>query len=720
MNARSAASAALFTVLCAPWIAAQNAQAPRTHSEARHSRRDWPTVDGDAGDMKFTALTQVTQQNVQRLTKAWIYDMGQFPAGARMEFTPVVVSNVLYFSPPNGKVVALKADTGAELWSFDLRSVTRLGLAGARGIAYWPGTAQARPRIVVATTDGLLVQLDARTGKLIPKVGKIDLGAGITEKFDERYSTNMPPGIYKDLAVIAARTGENGRWGIPGDPRAFGLLTGKEVWRFHVIPRPGETNFGTWGLEGWQDRRGNGVWVPLTIDTANGIVFVPTGNANDQDYGYNRPGSNLYAATLLALDANTGKLKWYFQIAHHDIYDQDVNSPPSLIEVVKDGQRIPAVAQLTKMGYLFILNRLTGKPIFGVEERPVPDTDAPGDHAWPTQPFPVKPQPLARDAMTRKEIAKLSPESEKFCQALYDKAVNMGPYTPYGMVPSLVFPSSEGGGGWGGVAFDPGRHLIFVNPRSVGLIAQLQPYKSNGVLPSFTKSKTPYLFYVDKEGYPCNAPPWSELIAINADSGDIAWRVPLGVYKELTARGITGTGTGTNEGAPIATATGLVFVGATADHMFRAFDSTSGRELWSAALDNSVLATPMSYQGANGYQYIVAVAGGGEVGWHHPVPKGPKEAQLVAFALPGATKELRTYGTPPGTETKAQSPDQALVNRTCSTCHALNQVISSGRTREGWRSVVNQMVANGAKASPDEITRIVNYLSRTYPAKSQP
>jgi quinoprotein glucose dehydrogenase len=305
-----------------------------------------------------------------------------------------------------------------------------------------------------------------------------------------------------------------------------------------------------------------------------------------------------------------------------------------LIEATKDGQRIPAVAQMTKQGLLFMFHRLTGEPLFGVEERPVPRFDAPGDQAWPTQPFPVKPAGLTRDGMTRKEVSKISPESEKYCTELYDKSVNMGPYTPYGMLPSLVFPGSEGGGGWGGAAGNPSLGLVFVNTRHLGVIAQLQPSMSSGVLPSFGKQKVPGNFYVDQQGYPCNAPPWAELIAVSTSTGDVVWRTPLGEYTDLTAKGITGTGTAVNDGGPISTASGLVFIGSTSDLGFRAFDAKSGKEVWKATLDHDVLMTPMTYQGANGKQYVAAVAGGGDTSFHIPSRPPSGNATLVAFALP--------------------------------------------------------------------------------------
>jgi quinoprotein glucose dehydrogenase len=626
-------------------LGAQNAKAPAKAPERpaapakatpNPGPNDWPTVGNDPGSMKYSPLTQVTPDNVAQLQPAWTYDMGVPASGYTV--TPIVVQNVMYFPVQGTTIVALQADSGKELWKFDLKDLKGIApnpSAGGRGISYWAGTGRVTPRIVIDTTNGFIVQLDARTGEPISgPAGMINLATGVTEKFGGGYSTNTPPALYKNLAIIAARTGEQGRYGLPGDPRAFDLLTGKEVWRFHVVPQPGDENFGTWGLNGWQDRRGPGVWVPMTVDPVNDLVLVPLGNATDQNYGGNRPGENLYATTILALQASTGKRKWHQQITHHDIYDWDVNAPPALIEAVKDGQRVPAVAQMTKQGLLFMFNRLTGEPLFGLEERPVPRFDAPGDQAWPTQPFPVKPAGLTRDGMTRKEVSKISPEAEKYCTELFDKSVNMGPYTPYGMLPSLVFPGSEGGGGWGGVAADPARNLVFVNTRHLGVIAQLQPSMSSGVLPSFGKQKVPSNFYVDQQGYPCNAPPWSEIVAVSTATGDIVWRTPLGEYSDLTAKGILGTGTAVNDGGPIATASGLVFIGATADFGFRAFDAKTGKELWRATLPDDVLMSPLTYQGANGRQYVVAVAGGGDAAFHIPAKPSPgANATVVAFAL---------------------------------------------------------------------------------------
>ena len=465
--------------------------------------------------------------------------------------------------------------------------------------------------------------------------GLINLATGIMEKFGgQPYSAHMPPAIYKNTAIIAARTGEQGRYGLPGDPRAIDLITGKEVWRFHAVPYAGEENFGTWGLEGWQDRRGPGVWVPMSVDPVNDLVIVPFGNPTDQNFGGSRPGENLYSDSVVALRASTGKLVWYFQQTHHDVYDWDVNAQPSLTEVVINGKKIPAVAQMSKQGLLFMYNRLTGEPLFGMEERPIPKFDAPGDYSLADAPFPVKPTGLSRESMTRKEVSKISPEAEKYCTELFDKSVNMGPYTPYGMVPSLVFPGSEGGGSWGGVASDPTRKLLYVNTRDLGVIAQLQPSVSSGVLPSFAKQKVPTNFYVDQQGYPCNQPPWSQMLAVSLETGDMVWKVPLGEYPELTKKGILGTGTAQNDGGPIATVTGLVFIGVTGDYGFRAFDAKTGKELWKATLPDDVLMTPLTYQGSDGKQYVAAVAGGGDAYFHIPAKPTPgPNTTVVAFAL---------------------------------------------------------------------------------------
>ena len=426
---------------------------------AQSAGTDWPAYGNDPGSMKFSPLKQITPANVGKLKLAWTYDTGE--TGGTDEITPLVVHNVMYVATPQQHVIALNAETGKEIWKYAPE-----GSGGRfseyRGVSYWPGDGQATPKIIFAS-DSKLVELDAETGQLAPSFGEngmVDLVKGLDAKIPtNRYSVTSPPAIYKNLAILGPELGETGRYGLPGDPRAFDLSTGKEVWRFHVVPQPGEANHDTWPDDSWQDRSGPSLWAPITVDTQRGIVFCPVGNPTDQAYGGTRPGLNLYSSTLIALDAETGKIKWYFQTTHHDIFDFDLNSAPTLVNVNKDGANIPAVAQMTKQGLLFILDRTTGKPVFGVEERPVPRSHNPGETAWPTQPFPVKPEPLSRMGMTREEVSKISPETEKSCQAQFDSLVQEGPFTPYGILPTLVFPSSEGGGNWGGVSFDPNTGL---------------------------------------------------------------------------------------------------------------------------------------------------------------------------------------------------------------------------------------------------------------------
>ena len=595
---------------------------------------DWPYYGNDQAQTKYSPLTQITPTNVASLKQAWHYDT-QDPSGnpRGWEVTPIVIGDVMYFPTARGKVIALNAETGRELWTFDEKSAGIKSVGSRWAVSYWPAKGKRPARIVVATNDGHLLQLDAKTGALYKKFGDnglVEMGTGVMDRFGGDYRPGQTPAIYKNIAIITALSGENGRYGVPGDPRAFDLITGKELWRFHTVPRPGEANFGDWGPNGWQDRRGPGSWVPITVDNTTGTVFIALGQPTDQDYGISRPGNNTYSSSLIALDAVTGKLKWFYQFTHHDLFDYDTNAAPTLIEVRKEGMVIPAVAQTTKAGFLWILDRATGQPVYGAEERHVPAPDAPGEPSSSTQPFPLKPVPIARLSMTRDEVSRISPETIKSCQTQYDGATQEGPYTPHLMEQSLLFPSNEGGGSWGGATFDPKLHYIFVNTRSLGTKAILQPYRSSSRLNSYAKRLMPFN---DPQGYPCSVPPWGEIMAINADTADIVWRAPLGEYKELTARGVPKTGV-PNAGGSIATAGGLLFVGGTTDQTFRAFDSRTGGELWSVELPNNSIATPMTYLGKNGKQYVATEFSAGLNIFNHPKPASPGTNQIVVFALP--------------------------------------------------------------------------------------
>jgi glucose dehydrogenase len=594
---------------------------------------EWPLYGRDSAGTKYSPLRQINTSNVAKLQRAWTYTGAEKGIGSP-EITPIVAGGMMYISTPKQRVVALEPETGKTIWEFDPK-VDRP--RHHRGVSYWPGVGRAR--ILHATSDGRLIALDAETGKPATEFGtngEVNLKAGATDKFPTAwYAITSPPAIYKNLAFVGPELQEGPSTGPAGSIRAFDLRNGKELWTFYLAPRPGEPGHNTWGSGGVQDRSGPSAWGPITVDAERGLVFAAAGNAADRFYGADRKGTNLYSASVVALDATTGKLKWHFQTTHHDIYDYDLAAGPSLIEVTQNGKKTAAVVQATKMGLLFILDRVTGKPLFGVEERPVPKSDVPGEEAWATQPFPLKPPPLARNSMKRDEVAHLSPESDRFCLEKWDQHPNRGPYTPPSMNGSSLFPGTAGGTGFGGVSFDPELGYIFVNTQSVG---QLQKMAATppGTAGRGAVSPMPYRAtstrFVDQNGYPCNAPPWGELSAVSASTGDVVWRVPLGNYPELEARGFKDFGA-PNLGGSIATAGGLVFIAATNDHMFRAFDSKTGKLLWKAELEATGNATPSAYMGNNGKQYVVI--NGASPGNMQAFAGGDKVSDtIVAFSVP--------------------------------------------------------------------------------------
>lgn len=713
------------------------------------AQNDWKTYGNDPGHTRFSTLTQITPENVARLTKAWEFDTKT--PGRKWQNTPVVINNVMYITLQNGGVVALEPETGKEIWRFE----TPVRGRSVRAVAYWPGDADATARLLYGANDKLWA-LDPATGKPIETFGNkgvadVHPGAppaatsasrGAASDSDESaeggrrgrgrggrgggpglsFSISSPPAIYKNLAILGASEGENAVVGPPGDLQAFDVKTGKLVWRFRAVPQPGDRHFGTWG-DGWKNRGGPAIWGLMTVDHERGMVFLPTGNPGGSFYGGDRPGDNLYSVSVLALDANTGAYKWHYQTTRHDVFDADLAGAPALIDVVRDGKRIPAVAQITKMGgMLFILDRLTGKPIFGVEDRKVPVSAVPGEKSAPTQPFPIKPAPWARLGMTKADLTTVTPESNRFCTEWWEREqmYNDGPYTPYGAKGvTVVFSGTVGGGNWGGVAFNPSLGYVFVNTSNLATIGKMVPGPDG-----MYRNELAYTRFWDDNKYPCQQPPWGELVAVNANTGDIAWKVPLGVYPELVAKGIPPTGT-PNLGGPIATASGLVFIGATKDARFRAFDAKTGKELWWVQLEAAGAATPMTFMGRNGKQYVVIAAGG-----PGDTDRGGTELypqKLVAFALADGASS----GAPAPTERSTTSPESAtptlspaaieegrrLTEATCTACHALSSDITTGRTPAAWKAVVDQMIGMGADASPADAEKIAAYLSQIYPPR---
>lgn len=581
-------------------------------------QNDWMHAGQDPGGSKYSTLRQIDTSNVSALRRAWVFRTGDQPG--RMNATPLVVGNVMYFDTV-AAVYALEADTGKVLWRF-----VGDGSPTRRGVSFWPGDSRLGPRLLTYYGRRLLA-LDVKTGKPV-----LDFGDnGYAYRDGESAFASSPPAIFRNLAITGG-----------GTPTvdAYDIRDGKKVWSFNLVPRPGEPGHESWENDAWRSDTGINVWGFMSVDPENAMVFLPVSQANPNYWGGQRPGNNLYGDSVVALDANTGKLKWYQQMVHHDIWDYDPAAQPALVDVVQNGRRIPAVAQHNKTGLLFIYNRLTGEPVFGVEERPVPQSRVPGEKTSPTQPFPIKPVPLAKNSFSAADLWDRTPGHALYCKTLWEqnRGFNDGPYTPWDTKESgrtaVIFPGAIGGGNWGGVSFDPERGLIFANVGNYGqwgyLVKNDSPtatYRYDKTTPMGPSPGT-YRFWNPDTAWPCQKGPWGELFAISANTGDIVWRVPLGLYPELAARGIRDVGT-PNLGGSIATAGGLVFIAATSDSMFRAFEAQSGKELWSFKLEVPGHSVPTTYLGRDGKQYVAVVAGGG------PYPGvTPYGDYISAFALP--------------------------------------------------------------------------------------
>jgi quinoprotein glucose dehydrogenase len=591
---------------------------------------DWQAYGYDAGGGRFSPLTQITPANVGKLEVAWTFHMNPLPPkpGAptpNSTTTPLVVDNVIYLGTPYGRVVALDGTTGKQIWAHELPDGDQPPF---RGMSYWPGDTAHGPRLIFGSFKGKLMALDARTGEPSKGFGvngvvetkTPDIMNGLPNAY---YGYSSPPTIYKNIAIIGSRVQENGYKGAAGDVRAWDVITGKRVWTFRSIPRPGEKFHETWE-SGWEQRSGVNVWNMLTVDTKRGIAYLPFGAPTFDRYGGDHKGLNLFGDSLVAVDANTGKYLWHFQVTHHDIWDYDLDTPPVLLDVKKDGKVIPAVAAMNKSALLFLLNRVTGEPIFGVTEEPVPPSPEPSEAAWPTQPIPGKPPQLARNSFDMSEIADVTPEHRAACMAQIEKGGWKGSkrFEPIPTThPIIRFPGGEGGPEWAGGAFDPQRGLFIVNTNNFGYVEQLvrRPHGEMGM--------TSARFWDPKTHLYCQQPPWGLLTAVNVNTGDIAWQVPLGI-SDLLPEGKKNTGRPSN-GGPILTASGVTFIGGTDDQRFRAFDSKTGKEIWTVKLDYSAHATPVTYQGKDGRQYVAVVATGGS---YLASPTGGDS--LVVFALP--------------------------------------------------------------------------------------
>jgi glucose dehydrogenase len=613
---------------------------------------DWPMYGRDLAGTKFSPLKQVTAENVSRLQPAWNLTLVERPApvpgqgrgrGAggpeilsNPEVTPIVVNGVMYLLAAGNQIMALDAATGKEIWRFSIPD----GDSTGRGLAYWPGDRNNPERVMFTASAAKGKPGGARLVALDAATGKPSEGFGTNGIADIVVPWNGVPLVFKNVIALGATVGEVPD-GPPGDTRAFDARTGKKLWEFHNVPRPGELGHDTWQNDGWKSRSGVNIWGwYMTVDEQRGILYMPIAGPAANYWGGDRPGSNLFANSMVAVDAETGKYKWHFQTVHHDLWDSDMPSPPTLVDIRQNGRTIPALASVGKTGYMFILDRVTGKPIFGVEERPVPKGNVPGEWYSPTQPFPVKPPPLTRVEFKKEDMVTAddtSADHVKACQELWDKSggfYNAGPFTPFGFheegappQSTIQFPGGTGGVNWGGPAADPSSGYVFVNAHDtslVGWIEKVRPGQNygrgtegskqlldrgsvNGAGPYFTFSAP----MKDDTGrvlanLPCQRPPWARLVAVNANTGDIAWQVPLGITEALP-EGKRNTG-GSGSAGPIVTAGGVVIVGATNDRRLRAFDSKTGKELWVAPLPGVGNANPITYTGKNGKQYVAIIA----------------------------------------------------------------------------------------------------------------
>ncbi|MCC2667761.1 MAG: gcd [Armatimonadetes bacterium] len=595
---------------------------------------DWTATGGDRGGTRYSTLDQIDRDSVRRLQLAWTYHTGDAdPAkSTNIECTPVVIDGVMYLTTcnPRIKVAALDAATGRELWKYDPFASTSKDAVIAsggvnRGVAFWEGGRQRR--ILVGTADGRLISLDTRTGRPDPAfgtAGEVDLRAGIERDIRRLpYGMTSAPAIYRDLAILGFANGEGTGPGAPGDVRAFNVRTGKEVWRFRTVPRPGEFGSETWNGDGWKERGGCNAWSGASVDEKNGLVFVGTGSPAFDFYGGDRKGDTLFGNCTIALDARTGKRVWHYQTVRHDLFDYDNPTPPVVCTVRQNGKPREAVAQVTKTGVCWLFDRKTGEPLFPVEERSVPASDIPGEFSSPTQPLPVKPPPFSRQSFGPDDVTDLSPESKAYVLNRM-KTMRYGSiFTPTGFQDTVRVPGFLGGANWSGASFDPTNGMLYVNSNNIPREHRLEKMPAGSPYPY---RNTGYGRFVDQNGYPGIKPPWGNLTAIDLSKGELAWQSVLGEYPELIAKGLPPTGT-ENLGGTIVTAGGLVFIGGTKDEKFRAFDKTTGKVLWEAKLPAGGYATPCTYS-VKGRQYVAIAAGGGG-------KQATKSGDAyVAFALP--------------------------------------------------------------------------------------